>query len=472
MSCRISGRIVTEIDRDRLPPLAPELCQEFAHHGGRAFLVGGCVRDLVLGHPPKDVDIEVYGIEAEKLAALLAELGRVELVGRQFGVFKLWRNGHETDIALPRTETKTEAGHRGFDVTPDPFATPEAASLRRDFTINAMMYDPIKDELLDLHGGCNDLQKGILRHVSPAFAEDPLRVLRAMQFAARFDLSLHPDTATLCKSLLNEAQTLPPARIWIEWQKWCHAPAPSKGLEVLRQSGWVDLYPELEAMIDCPQDPRWHPEGDVWVHTLQVVNQAAAIALRYGWEDFVRETLLLAALCHDLGKPACTFSDDHGIIRSPGHSQEGMADSERFLNRINAPKRHIATILPLVQEHMTHMHGDATPRAVRHLSERLEPASIELWEALVEADASGRTPAPPSRPAIEWLKRAIRMQSHKRKPEPIVTGNMLIGLGITPGPEMGKLLDQAYRAQLDGSFTNEEGGRQWCRENGIGSFDD
>jgi len=470
MSCRISGGIVTGIDHDRLPQLASELCQEFAHHGGRAFLVGGCVRDLVLGHPPKDIDIEVYGIEAEKLANLLANLGRVELVGKQFGVFKLWRSGHESDIALPRTERKTDEGHRGFDVTPDPHASPETASLRRDFTINAMMYDPLADELLDFHGGCNDLQHGTLRHVSKAFAEDPLRVLRAMQFAARFSLTLHPETATLCRQLLTEASTLPSSRIWTEWQKWCHADRPSYGLKVLQQSGWIDLYPELEAMVGCPQDRRWHPEGDVWVHTLQVVDQAAAIARRYAWEGELREIMLLAALCHDMGKPVCTFADDNGVIRSPGHSHEGMADSERFLTKIAAPKKHTAAVLPLVQEHMTHMHGDATPRAVRHLAKRLEPSSIELWEALVEADASGRAPSPPSRPAIEWLNQAIEMESHRKKPKPIVTGRMLLSLGISSGPEMGKLIDLAYRAQLDGEIIDKATALAWINNHGNPSI--
>lgn len=472
MSCRTSGGNLTDIDPASLSAEAIEVCRTIKKGGGRAYLVGGCVRDLILGHTPKDFDIEVYGLQPDDLNALLSQLGRIESVGKQFSVLKLWMNGHQIDIALPRSERKSGSGHRGFEVTPDPGMRPEDASRRRDFTINAMMYDPLEKSLFDFHGGRNDLMSGCLRHVSPAFAEDPLRALRAMQFAARFGLSLHPETAELCRSLLAEADTLPPSRIWIEWQKWCHAPCPSYGLKALQQSGWIDLYPELEAMIGCSQDPRWHPEGDVWTHILQVVDQAAAIAGRYGWRGERCEHLLLSALCHDLGKPVCTFTDDNGIIRSPGHSHEGMADSERFLNRISAPKKHIAAILPLVQEHMTHMHGDATPRAVRHLSQRLEPASIELWEALVEADASGRAPAPPSRPAIDWLDRAVKMQSHRNKPEPVVTGRMLIELGIAPGPQMGELLDQAYRAQLDGSFADEEQARRWCRDNGIGRFDD
>jgi tRNA nucleotidyltransferase (CCA-adding enzyme) len=461
MACRTPNHDPNRLDAALLPATAIEVCTLLNQAEGTAYLVGGCVRDMAMGMAPKDIDIEVYGIEEEHLQTLLNQHGRVELVGKQFGVFKFWYHHHEIDIALPRTEIKTEQGHRGFEVTPDPFIEPEIASLRRDFTINAMMYDPLNKRLLDFHHGIDHLRKGTLRHVSPAFAEDPLRVLRAMQFAARFKLELDMETAVLCRSLLSEADSLPSSRIWTEWQKWCHAPYPSYGLKVLQQSGWIKLYPELEAIIDCPQDPKWHPEGDVWIHTLQVVDQAVIIADRYGWHGELREYLLLSSLCHDLGKAVCTFTDNNGVIRSPGHSHEGVADSIRFLKKIAAPKRISQYVLPLVHEHMTHMHGDATPRAVRNLAVRLEAASIELWEALVEADASGRAPSPPSRPALEWLEKAKQMHHHLEKPEPIITGKTLMTAGIKSGPEMGKLLARAYQAQLDGEFDDAAAAEVW-----------
>ena len=459
MSCRTSKHL----DATLLPDAAIEVCTMLKKAGGTAYLVGGCVRDLTLGLSHKDIDIELYGIEMEALHTLLKSWGRVEHVGKQFGVFKLWYHKQEIDIALPRTEIKTDKGHRGFDVLPDPFIEPERASLRRDFTINAMMFDPLTGTLLDFHHGVQDLRNGILKHVSPAFAEDPLRVLRGMQFAARFKLKLDKETASLCRSLLSEADTLPASRIWTEWQKWCHAPYPSFGLQVLFESGWINLYPELEAMVGCPQDPLWHPEGDVWTHTLQVVDQAVAVAKRYAWHGESREILLLSALCHDLGKPVCTFIDDNGIIRSPGHSHEGTADSRRFLKKIFAPKRYTQKILPLVQEHMTHMHGDPTPRAIRNLANRLTPATIEAWEALVEADASGRAPAPASRPAEEWLNLAVELRHHNQKPAPIVTGDMVMALGIPGGPELGKTLSQAYQAQMDGAFDDITSAKSWLK---------
>jgi len=468
MACRTSdGDHINDLKKlnpSLLPDAAIKLCHRLKDLGGSAYLVGGAVRDLTLGIPLKDIDIEVYGLDAEPLNHHLQEIGRTEHVGKQFGVTKFWSEGHEIDIALPRTETKTDAGHRGFDVTPDPHISPETASLRRDFTINAMMYDPIENRLLDFHHGRDDLAQGILLHVSPAFAEDPLRVLRAMQFAARFKLSLNPETAVLCRSLLAEAATLPISRIWCEWQKWANSDHPSYGLHALKESGWIELYPELEALIDCPQDPSWHPEGDVWGHTCQVVDQAALITSRYQQSSDIRELMLFSALCHDLGKPPCTFTDEKGVIRSPGHSKEGKVHASSLLKRIGAPKRIEQFILPLVQEHMTHLHGDPTPRAIRHLASRLDPANIELWEALVEADASGRAPSPASRPAEAWLKQAELMAHEQQKPSPIVTGKLLQSLGVKPGKMMGEIIDTAYHAQLDGAFHDTDTGTLWCRQ--------
>jgi tRNA nucleotidyltransferase (CCA-adding enzyme) len=468
MTCRTSDddhiNNLKKLNPTLLPDAAIRLCRYLKDLGGGAYLVGGAVRDLTLGIPLKDIDIEVYGLDAESLNNNLKKIGRTEHVGKQFGVTKFWSEGHEIDIALPRTEKKTGVGHRGFDVTPDPDISPETASLRRDFTINAMMYDPIENRLLDFHHGRDDLARRILRHVSPAFAEDPLRVLRGMQFAARFRLTLDPETTELCRSLLSEAETLPISRIWCEWQKWACSDHPSYGLRTLRESGWIKLYPELEALIDCPQDPAWHPEGDVWGHTCQVVDQAARITTRYQWSSEIRELMLFSALCHDLGKPPCTFRDEKGVIRSPGHSKEGKVHTSSLLKRIGAPKKIEQFTLPLVQEHITHLHGEPTPKAIRHLAARLDPVSIEVWEALVEADASGRAPSPASRPAEAWLKQAELMAYEQQKPSPIVTGKLLQSLGVQPGKMMGKIIDAAYKAQLDGIFNDYEHGTQWCEQ--------
>ncbi|MDQ6965711.1 MAG: hypothetical protein Q9M23_02170, partial [Mariprofundaceae bacterium] len=207
-ACRTWNDPMQHPDISSLPTRLSTVFRHIGSHGGRAWLVGGSVRDMLLGRIPKDFDIEVYGLDAAALLAAVQPLGRCEIVGRQFGVLQLWTDGLEIALAPPRTEIKPGAGHRAFMVQTDPGLDEQAASSRRDFTINAMMLDPLTKDLLDFHGGQRDLGQGILRHVSPAFAEDPLRPLRGMQFAARFRLVMHAETAAMCRSLLGEAHSL------------------------------------------------------------------------------------------------------------------------------------------------------------------------------------------------------------------------------------------------------------------------
>lgn len=455
------GAMELNIGRDDIPVAVTLLCRRIGDAGGRGWLVGGCVRDLLLGIAPKDFDVEVFGLPEAALLALLGELGRVESVGKQFGVHKLWLEGLEIDVALPRTERKSGTGHCGFTIHSDPGLDPERATLRRDFTMNAMMFDPLAGELLDLHDGAADLRLGRLRHVGPAFIEDPLRPLRAMQFAARFSLRLDEQTAALCREMLPEAASLPLARIWEEWRKWALSPAPGHGLQLLADSGWLSLYPELARLVDCPQDPRWHPEGDVWGHTLQSCDRAAEVAEARGLGIEMRLPLLFGVLAHDLGKPATTGIDVAGRITSRGHCDAGLPLAESLFERIGVPGRIRQQVAPLIREHMTHMHGEPTERAVRRLADRLVPAHIELWEMLVEADASGRAPAPPSRPALGWLEVARELSHQHGRPRPLLTGAMLIERGMAPGPEMGVLLDLAYQAQLDGEITDRASAIAW-----------
>jgi len=455
---------MTTLDTSKLPAALIRVCEAIAAANGTAWLVGGSVRDMLLSTKPKDFDLEVYGLGAARLQELLQKLGRVEFVGRQFGVFKLWSGGLEIDVALPRTERKTSHGHCGFAVDSDPFLKPETASLRRDFTINALMMNPIDGCMVDFHGGEKDLENSILRHVSEAFSEDPLRPLRAMQFAARFKLTLDHETASLCRELVTEAKTLPQSRVWSEWKKWACAAHPSYGLQALRDSGWIERYPELQSLIECPQNPRWHPEGDVWTHTLLCCDQAADLAKREQISPVIRERLLFATLCHDMGKPLTTIKDEHGNIISPGHSEAGVKPATAFMKHIAAPSSLVDFLTPLIWEHITHLHGKPTERAVRRLSHRLEPANIELWEMLVEADASGRFPAPPSRPALSWLQEAQRLQFHQHKPKALLTGKTLLELGVAPGPAMGEMLRAAYNIQLDGKITDEISAIGWAKQ--------
>jgi tRNA nucleotidyltransferase (CCA-adding enzyme) len=437
--------------------------------GGRPHVVGGAVRDLLRGLPVKDIDIEVYGMPIEQLMHILREFGRVDAVGRSFGVLKLrLPDGTQIDVALPRRESKIGAGHRGFLAAPDPTMTPVEAAARRDFTWNAMALTP-EGELLDFFGGAADLSKNIIRHTTPAFAEDPLRVLRAMQFAARFDMELAPETAALSQQLLPEADTLAAERIWGEWQKWAaKSIRPSAGLRVLRETGWLALYPELVALIDCPQDPHYHPEGDVWVHTLFVCDAAATVAIRADLGEEERAVLLLAALCHDLGKPETTATAADGRIRSFGHAQAGLAPAAALLRRLGTPRAIVDRVLPLVAEHMAHYGMEASPRAVRRLAVRLAPATLAQWGRLVEADASGRPPRPPANPSAPFLALAEQLGAAHGQPAALVQGRHLMERGVAPGPQLGELLKRAYAAQIDGEFATLEEGLDWLDRSTAG----
>jgi len=435
--------------------------------GGVAWLVGGCVRDLCLGLEPKDWDIEAFGFTEDKLEPILRKVGRCEHVGKQFGVCKLWLKGLEIDVALPRKEIKTGQGHQGFDVDCDPNMLPEQATLRRDFTINAMMYNPLTQVLLDVHQGQIDLDNRVLRHVSSAFVEDPLRPFRAMQFAARFGMCIAHETSELCQQMIVEADTISVERVWQEWVKWSRADKPSMGLKALKCMGWDVLYPELAALQNCPQDVYWHPEGDVWIHTCLVIDEAARLAKERQLNAKDRMVLLFAALCHDLGKPQTTLTNKDGKIYSPNHGKEGVRPSLAFLQHIGAPKWLQQAVKPLVCEHVVHFSGEATPRVVRRLAQRLEPMNIFLWEILTEADACGRTPLPPSRPALAWLESAQHQGVVFSRMQPLVTGQVLLGWGMSASPRVGRVLKRAYEAQMDGKFNDQKSAYSWFKKYGV-----
>ena len=232
---------------ENIPPSQRKACIQVAEllktAGGRALLVGGCVRDGLLGIPAKDVDMEVYGLNADEVERTLKKTFRLDTVGRAFGVFII--KGHDIDLALPRRESKSGPKHTDFVVTGDPSMSPKEAASRRDFTVNAISIDPLTDELLDPYDGVIDLKARHLRHVSAAFSEDPLRVLRGMQFIARFDLEATPETIALCRELSPEH--LPSERLWEEWKKLILKGAqPSKGLLFLQACNWLQYFPEIE----------------------------------------------------------------------------------------------------------------------------------------------------------------------------------------------------------------------------------
>ncbi len=437
------------------------LLETIQHAGGHPLIVGGTVRDLVMGLDPEDFDIEVYGLGVDELIAVIAPLGRVDAVGRSFGVLKMRLDGREIDLALPRRESF--AGPRGQLAPPDPTMTPQEAASRRDFTWNAMALTP-DGQLLDFFGGERDLQAGVIRHTSQAFGDDPLRVLRAMQFAARFNMRLASETAVVCRSLLPAAGDLAIERVWGEWYKWAtRGHYAAAGLRALADSGWITHYPQLEALTGCPQDPRYHPEGDVWTHTMLVCDAAAIIAENAQLDDHARTVVLFAALCHDLGKPATTRHEPDGRITSRGHANIGIPLAQAFLLSIGCLRDIALQVAPLVREHMAHLGAATTLRTARRLAVRLDPATIEQWRRLVAADHSGRPPLPSGDPGLSLLELARQAGAASGKPAPLLQGRDLIEAGVQPGPAMGELLRHAYQAQIDGEFVTIAEGLEWLR---------
>jgi tRNA nucleotidyltransferase (CCA-adding enzyme) len=465
-----------------LHPLVLDIARAVRGAGGRAFLVGGWVRELVarrqrgVERQPagQEFDFEVYHLPPERLAGVLRRFGQVNLVGESFAVYKLSaREGHGSpppvvDVSLPRRDTRVARGHRGFEVHGDPDLPFEEATRRRDFTINAMMFDPLTGETIDLWQGAADLRSRVLRAVDrETFVEDSLRVLRAVQLAARLEFTIDPATADLCRSM--DLSDLPAERIWGEVEKLLvKARRPSIGLDWALKLGVIDrLFPELKATVDCPQEPEWHPEGDVWVHTLLSVDRAKEEVA--GLPEVKQITVLLAVLCHDLGKPATTAVVD-GRIRSYEHEEAGVAPTLALLDRL---KVHTlggydvrAQVVALVESHLTPSHyfknrdkvGDG---AFRRLARRLEP---ELLYLVSRADCLGRT-GNFSTEAQEWFIGRVRSLGVEVKPpKPLLMGRHLLEMGLEPGPEIGRITKAVYEMQLDGRVSDLEGALRAARE--------
>ena len=448
---------------NRISDNALRVMQVVDQAGARdVLIVGGFVRDSLLGIENKDVDIEVYGLSLDAISDALQAAGfRVDAVGKAFGVLKI---NNEIDVSVPRKENKVGVGHRGFDVMSDPDMSVEEAASRRDFTINAMAMRA-DGTIIDPFNGSFDLETRMLAPTSDAFTEDPLRVLRGMQFAARFELRLSPRFIHMSRGMLDSFDELPKERLWEEWKKWAlKGVNPARGLDVLVQTHWLVHFPELDALRNVPQDPEWHPEGDVFVHTQHVVNAAAVVANREQLGEHDRLVLMFAALAHDFGKPEVTAKQD-GRWRSKGHCEAGVKHAERFLGRIGAPLAIIAEVLPLVSEHLVHAGiADPSPKAVRRLANRIAPASIEALARVVEADHSGRPPLPKGNPLQVWVDKAHALNVFSDKPKPVLMGRHLMDLGVKPGKPMGVLLNRAFEAQLDGVFDNLEDAQQWARD--------
>jgi len=448
---------------------ALQVAEEVKKAGGRALFVGGAVRDMIMGIPSKDIDVEIYGISKEELSETLKQIGKVDEVGASFGVFKV---KDETmpdpiDVSLPRRDSLIGVGHKGFAVEVDQNMDIQEAARRRDLSINSVAYDPLTNELLDPFNGVADIKNKILRATDPKhFIEDPLRVYRVMQFAGRFGFA--PDEELIRISNAIDLSSLPKERVFTEFEKLLlKSPKPSDGLKYIKDLGITKIFPEFADLMGQEQNKKFHPEGDAWEHTLQVVDRAREISRIFEGKD--KMVFMLAALLHDIGKFGTTkYSEDWELI-SPKHSVVGAEIAGKILERLTDDLYYAPKVQQLIKDHMIvyPLFQDKVPdSAIRRLARRV---SIPMLVALSIADKRGRDDPLRSVEEEDWLLKRFK-ELGLENPEalkPIVMGRHLIPLGVKPGKEMGQILDALYEGQMDGKFTSAEEGIKYARAKGL-----
>ncbi len=458
----------------KIPEIIKIISKILKSKGAKAIVVGGSVRDHFLDLPIKDYDVEVYGLtQIEELESILAQYGSVNLVGKSFGVLKFVCEGEEYDFSFPRTEEKIGVGHRGFEVCCDGELSFAEAGLRRDFTINAMGYDVERGVFLDPHGGMRDMEARVLRHIDDkTFVEDPLRIYRAVQFVARFGYRLDERTLKLCQEMVGQGmmEELSKERIYEEFKKLLlKSPKPSIGFELMRELGILKYYPELEALIDVPQSKKWHPEGDVWIHTLMAVDQM--VKLKRGEEKYDLK-MMLAVLCHDLGKASHTqIQPDR--ISAIGHEKAGVPLTERFLYRLTDEHDFIKSILPLIEYHLAptiYYANGAKNSTIRKLATKV---NIEELVMVARADFLGRTTEASLLGIYEagdWLLAKAKALNVEAEPiRPLVQGRDLIAIGLRPSKKFKELLDSVYLAQLEGEITTRNEALSYLKSLELGA---
>ena len=421
---------------------AYHIAEKIEERGGTVYYVGGFVRDSIIHKPNKDVDIEIHNIEPQEVKEVLSEFGTVESQGAAFGVYNI--HGYDIDIAQPRTEKSTGGGYTDFEVNVDPYIGVEKAAKRRDFTINAIMKNARTGEIVDPFNGQKDLKDGIIRHVNDdAFNEDPLRVLRAAQFAARFGFKIAPETKKLMKK--SDVSKLSKERVWLETEKaLLKSKKPSIFFETLRETDQLDhWFPELKALIGSEQSKKHHPEGDVWTHTMKVLDSAA----KERDKSSDPESFMLAALCHDLGKPKSQTIDEKGIIHNYGHENTGQEVAEDFLNRINPnvkTKKYVKNMIKLhMRAHTLAQNNSKVAKTNQLFDESICPRDLCL---IAKVDKHKRKE---SQAEYKFLSERCQIYEDRMK-EPQVMGRDLVDLGLKPGKEFSDILKDAHKQHLSG----------------------
>lgn len=431
--------------------------------GGRALLVGGCLRDSFLYESPagevRDFDIEVSRLDPVRLRELLDGFGPVTVAGDRFAVYKLQG---DLDVSIPRRRNQGAVGESGL-VEGDPWISLEEAAARRDFTVNSLSYDPLTEELFDFHGGLRDIEAGVLRMVrQDTFVEDPLRVLRGAQFVSRFCFEFDGATAEVCRRL--DLGGIPVERLREEWIKLLvKGRYPELGIVALQGLGVNGrLFPELAALRGVRQSSLHHPEGDVMAHTERVVRAARRMIDGLPFPEQL--TVMLAALCHDFGKPATTVFVE-GDWRARGHEEAGVRPTLSFLDRIGVgrvEKYDVRTqVAALVADHLkpaefARRDREVTDAAYRRLSLRV---NLRLLHLVSKADQLGRATYDNEERAAAlsvFIERARSLEVELSAPRQLIGGKDVLGLGVAPGPEVGRILRAVYEQQLDGKVGTPE----------------
>ena len=454
----------TTITKFNIPKVLENILKNLQEIGAQPILVGGCVRDFFLNIPIKDYDVEIFGIDCfETIEKTLKKYGSVKLVGKSFGVLTLRVDEYDFDFALPRTEKKIGNSHQDFEVITNAKLSFKQAAIRRDFTINSIGYDYFKKEFLDPFDGIKDLKNKLIKHINDnTFIEDSLRVYRAIGFASRFDFKIENKTKELCKKIVlsDDLKYLPKERIYEELKKlFLKSSKPSIGFELIKELGILKYFSELEALINCVQDEKYHPEGDVWIHTMMCLDELAKIIKQKNIKDDYRKLYLFyGILCHDFGKPFCT-EEINGKITSYKHENLGIEPTISFLSKLTNEKKFIEIVCSLVKNQLAVFQlylSEPSLKAIKRLSLKV---NIEDLCLVSLADCLGRDILDKekcTKASIWILNKAKELNIENKAIESLVQGRDLINLGMNPSKKFKEVLEFAFDLQLDNNLEKEQ----------------
>lgn len=434
--------------------------------GGRPMFVGGIVRDTFMGHVSKDVDIEVFWISFNVMMDAIRRCPAVrnaEVTGVKFQVVTVTtKDGETMDVAMPRREVKTGMGDKGFDIHVDPFMTFKEAAERRDFTMNAMMVDCTTGEVFDFFDGMVDIENGIIHAIGPRFAESPDRMIRAGRFAAQKDFRVGEDVVEMCRAMADrgEFKTIFKDKMREEMIKIAHSRRPSRAFRFFMEARFGVFMPEIKMMQFTEQDVRHHPEGNVFEHTMRVMDEMVRVCDERNVHGEERIIAVFGAVCHDMGKVVTTVKHADGSITSAGHAQSGVAIAKAFMFNMGFenPKM-VDRIGAIVRHHMDGIGVTPSARIVRRMAERFAASggmTMQDFAMITEADASGRDKGHFT-PAAGFEAIAIEQACIVAPQRPMIQGRDCMAAGMKPGPAIGKVTRACVEAQIEGVFTDQAG---------------